>query len=852
MDEKTILTRYQDDLKNIDEAIKSIDRDLRDFQIEKEKISKYEYDYRWKAEEEKAINYKNSLLSKKVNLEHVLKAYHMAKMYLNDIEKLNALELRDPKEKKELQNDIEHLHELLNKNMELLPSEMQIAISEKTSISELEESDTLESGIEKKSTEQVLKHIEDYRKTIIDANREIKHLEEEIEKLQQIHGTIPEKEYNQELLSLKGHVRRERGKLLRANQVVNCYEIILNNEERLAEIDTINARDEQEKSEIESDRKKLKAEIFENKKFLPKEIFNSIEISSEQKFSSQVLPKLDEIILAPPQEEKNSITDKEKTEEDPLDSEEIADSHFLEKTEEKLAQRQDNGRTLPPEVVKLKNLSLEELQDQYIDLSNKIATYANQENREENQELQQLIEKRNNVVNVINFKGGAIPLMDKKLVSEEEKLETPNFAFQSKKFDNIINNINHIMDSSQSSKEVPSHGTIDDIANRITAGKYSKQKEATPTQSQSPSHSENNPTNDQEGAIIVPPVEPEPQVETSPVEPEPQVETPPVIDATPTSTIVPSETPHHEQANRRPSKKVKNVRKAKKNIAKKIILRIGIVAVTLVLIATGAIKRNGSKNAKRSEPITNEEAIKIFTNYDTEKQTEITSPSETEYVDLTVDDQKTDSSDLINQNVKTTFQTEPQSIEITDDELPEQKITGSNVSEENMQNDNIQTVPSNDVADNFDATFTVGDSINTTSEYTQPESLSVSGNDVRIGSEVSVAGNIYDDEFDALYGENGKTQYFGTMPKRVIVGVGIVNDQGMNVVYAEDNNANQEIQNLINEGGEVVSILTANKEKYLQNYNGTQTLTKEERKAASEGWYNINEIVSENTLGRSM
>ena len=841
MEEKTILTRYQDDLKNIEEAIKSIDRDLRDFQIEKEKISKYEYDYRWKAEEEKAINYKNSLLSKKVNLEHVLKAYHMTKMYLNDIEKLNALELRDPKEKKEHQKDIERLHELLNKNMELLPSEMQIAISEKTSISELEESDTLESAIEKKSNEQVLKHIEDYRKTIIDTNREIKHLEEEIEKLQQIHGIIPEKEYNQELLSLKGHVRRERGKLLRANQVVNCYEIILNNEERLAEIDTIDARDEQEKNEIESDRKKLKAEIFENKKFLPKDIFNSIEVSSEQKFSSQVLPKLDEIILSPSQEEKNSITDTEKMEEEPLDSEEIADSHFLEKTEEKLAQRQDSGRTLPPEVVKLKNLSLEELQDQYIDLSNKIATYANQENREENQELQQLIEKRNNIVNVINFKGGAIPLTDKKSVSEEEKLENPNFVFQSKKFDNIINNINHIMDSSQSSKEVPSSGSIDDIANRITSGKYSKQTEPTPTPSPTPSNSEINPTNDQNESIIVPPVEPRPQVET-----------PSVIDVTPTSTIVPSETPHREQTNRRPSKKVKNVRKAKKNIAKKIIMKIGIVAVTLVLIATGAIKRNDSKNAKRSEQITNEEAIQIFTNYDTEKQTEITSPSETEYVDLTVDDQKTDSPDLINQNVKTTFQTEPQSIEITDDELPEQKITGSNVSEESMQNDNIQTVPSNDVADNFDATFTVGDSINTTSEYTKPESLSVTGNDVRIGSEVSVAGNIYDDEFDALYGENGKTQYFGTMPKRVIVGVGIVNDQGMNVVYAEDNNANQEIQNLINEGGEVVSILTANKEKYLQNYNGTQTLTKEERKAASEGWYNINEIVSENTLGRSM
>ena len=122
---------------------------------------------------------------------------------------------------------------------------------------------------------------------------------------------------------------------------------------------------------------------------------------------------------------------------------------------------------------------------------------------------------------------------------------------------------------------------------------------------------------------------------------------------------------------------------------------------------------------------------------------------------------------------------------------------------------------------------------------------------IHIGSEVTVDGNIHDDEYDAYYNENNQTSYYGTEPKRVVIGTGIVNDDGMNVIYAYNPDANQKIDELLNEGGEMVSILTANKEKYLQNYDGSTILTPEEIKSSAEGWYNINDVSINNGKGMS-
>ena len=41
------------------------------------------------------------------------------------------------------------------------------------------------------------------------------------------------------------------------------------------------------------------------------------------------------------------------------------------------------------------------------------------------------------------------------------------------------------------------------------------------------------------------------------------------------------------------------------------------------------------------------------------------------------------------------------------------------------------------------------------------------------------------------------------------------------------------------------------KEKYLQDYNGNETLLPEEIKAYAEGWYNIEDVTMDNVKGVS-
>ena len=56
---------------------------------------------------------------------------------------------------------------------------------------------------------------------------------------------------------------------------------------------------------------------------------------------------------------------------------------------------------------------------------------------------------------------------------------------------------------------------------------------------------------------------------------------------------------------------------------------------------------------------------------------------------------------------------------------------------------------------------------------------------------------------------------------------------------------------MINNGGEIVTVLTANKDKYLSSYGNTEKITKEQLEAIEEGWYNINDVNLEKTKGLS-
>ena len=122
---------------------------------------------------------------------------------------------------------------------------------------------------------------------------------------------------------------------------------------------------------------------------------------------------------------------------------------------------------------------------------------------------------------------------------------------------------------------------------------------------------------------------------------------------------------------------------------------------------------------------------------------------------------------------------------------------------------------------------------------------------VEIGSEVTVSGNVYKESANAYLQQEAMMPTFDAETKRIVLGVGVEVDGKIIRNYASTANANQNIQNLLNNGGEVVTVLTANKDKYLATYGNTQKITEEQVVKIAEGWYNINDINLENRKGIS-
>ena len=135
--------------------------------------------------------------------------------------------------------------------------------------------------------------------------------------------------------------------------------------------------------------------------------------------------------------------------------------------------------------------------------------------------------------------------------------------------------------------------------------------------------------------------------------------------------------------------------------------------------------------------------------------------------------------------------------------------------------------------------------------YEANEYNNLNENSIRIGSEVTVNGNVHRNVFDAYFQENSHIPTFDDETKRIVLGVGITDGQGVVRKYAYNENVNQDIQQMLNNGGEIVTVLTANKDKYLSSYGNTEKITKEQLEAIAEGWYNINDINLENVKGLS-
>ena len=105
---------------------------------------------------------------------------------------------------------------------------------------------------------------------------------------------------------------------------------------------------------------------------------------------------------------------------------------------------------------------------------------------------------------------------------------------------------------------------------------------------------------------------------------------------------------------------------------------------------------------------------------------------------------------------------------------------------------------------------------------------------------------VYQTEQDAYLGENAFTSYYSNQDERVVIGVLVENENGMTRVCADSLDANLKINNMLDQGGKVVSVLTANKNCALSNYDGTEVLSASALNSSVEGWYSVCSIQQEN------
>lgn len=256
--------------------------------------------------------------------------------------------------------------------------------------------------------------------------------------------------------------------------------------------------------------------------------------------------------------------------------------------------------------------------------------------------------------------------------------------------------------------------------------------------------------------------------------------------------------------------KVRKMKNSVKKITKKHEkIKIAIIAALAGFVLGYGIKSNNSDLSKL-QPATNIEAESTeFTEEDLEN---VQIPSSL----------PTATSDFLNENMGSLNESQPDWL------LP-------NAALEFMDN-NMETSDDNQT-----------DVIEAVEEEITPESecsISTIGNTITVQEGTRIHNNMY----DAYLGENSYSTYYNFNEERKIIGVGIVNENGMTAILASEENYEQKVNDLIQEGGEVVSVLTANN-KYLSDWDGKTPLTLDEIRAYNEGWYNVNDITNNNVKG---
>lgn len=269
---------------------------------------------------------------------------------------------------------------------------------------------------------------------------------------------------------------------------------------------------------------------------------------------------------------------------------------------------------------------------------------------------------------------------------------------------------------------------------------------------------------------------------------------------------------------------VTKVRKSWKNMSLKAKVSTGVMTVALILALAGYGNYRHEQKANNSKGPDNE------SNFETDNSSKTDLE---EQVDKALEEQNGKENDMDKGTPASTTEQNEKADDI-DKEVPTSTAEQNEEQSKNNNNQNYSELETDQAL---------------TSEALQPVE-DVEQNSMIIGgtTQVNEDSRIYRDEYNAYLGENSSPAYYNHDENRVIVGVAIVDDNGMHQIYANDPDANYKINTLIQNGGELVSILTANK-KYLPDYDGSDTLSIDEINAYAEGWYNINDIANANVKG---
>ena len=860
--EENLIEKYHQELKNKESALISVEKDLKQLQETKMVTSEQEYEKYFKEDMQKVSDYYDYLINRKKDLENIINAYNEVLKYQDQIESIENIQTSSWEVENDKKKDISRLQTLIEEQMQFLPNELQEELKQSK---EKTQTNSEEKRVEKNNEQY--KTIEQYKEEITRNEQELEHLDEELKELEKAKTEMPETSYQKEMTSLENNRNKEMHELLKNRQIVNSYEIVLNNQKRLTQLASIIIRDEQDAKEMEQEVQSLQSEIEENQKLLPKEIIDSLE---------QELQK------------ENNQTRKE--------------------TEQKMSKEQ-----------LLANLSKE-----YSAVQDQIQKYIEKNGQTESEELGKLLSEAERINNLIYMKGGIndIPLEDLKNPKKVEENISDNEKLNSQKFDDIIKKINELGRTTEKQKaSTTPNFTMEDSTQNASKDSKNKEEKTESEKELDNLVKKHSAVQDQIQEYI----EKNGQTESEELEKllNEEKDLRNLIDEKKKSNPIFLGTEAKEATIKDENTSKDSENKEEKTESEKEFDNLVKKHSAVQDQIREYIEKNGQTESEELEKLLNEEkdlrnliAEKKKSNpisLGTEAKEENTSKEESSKEQSTDDiisgimndlneasnqnsskQEKSNQFKKIKSKIKSVRKSMPQllkkiikgaaligtvlvlmaaglksklksvepkppvssNIDVggTED-IPESDISST------ITDDNVPPVPDNLFTSEYgddDFTITSADGQDLSNLGVIPAEPITAENDygyadgeIHMGSEVYVDGSIHRDVYNARDKEHNLKPYYDAEQKRVVIGMGIMLEGKMNVIYASDENANVKMNDLLDKGGEVVSILTANKEKYLQDYNGNETLLPEEIKAYAEGWYNIEDVTMDNVKGVS-